>query len=281
MAILTQAINLATRRKLTFQNPEEDHKLDAWIPDFQGGPGHWISPLSVFLETVHDVARYAMGDRKNAAEIATQMAANKLSPLGRALGVATTGYTPMGEKIPTTGGRLAETGKALIPIPITTAAGTRAIGHAVAPNLISPPPHGALQRQIYSSMGLKSETEKGPSALVARMADSFMERNNLKRDTGWTQVRTTDPSVSRLRSALRNEDYPTAKQIISTLLKSRSQQSLVKGIKESIHRPFTGSLKNERLFVRSLTDEQRELYWKAQAERQEIYQRFVEMMLAR
>ncbi len=277
MMLMTQAINLITRGKTTFQNDEKDHKLDAWIPDFHGGPGHWISPLSVFLETVHDLVRYMASGGKNLGETLTQMASNKLSPIGRSLGVLATGYTPMGQKIPDTTGRFKEAAKALVPMPITVSAATREAGHAIAPKLVAPNPHGALQRQIYSSVGIKSEMEQGLQSQMAQKAKEFMAAKGLKKDTGWQQVQTTDPNYTKLRLALRNGDTGAAKRIFGALSVNRSIQTIDKAMKQWRDAHYTNK-KLEGAFFASLSPADKEKFSQARIERQREYENFLQFL---
>jgi hypothetical protein len=56
----TQVINMFTTGHPTWENEDSKHKLDAYIPDWiQGGPGFYMSPLSVVAEMSHDAIRYA------------------------------------------------------------------------------------------------------------------------------------------------------------------------------------------------------------------------------
>lgn len=283
MMVLTQAINLLTRGKFTWNNPEDEHKLDAWVPDTQGGPGHWISPFSVFMEMTHEVSRHMAGGGKNLGETITRIAENKLHPAGRAALTLASGYTPMGQKIPTTGGRFVEAGKSLVPTPITVSAAGRAVGHAVAPSMVSPNPHGALDRQIYASMGVKSEVEKRALQQIHQKAADFMKANGMAKDAGWVQVQTTDPNYTKLRSALENEDNVTARKMIAALRKTHpivkdKPDPIVRAMKTWSHFPFTGSKAAESAFRASLNDQEYETYAKAQEQRQQLYERFLDLL---
>jgi hypothetical protein len=275
MAALTQALNLITRHQFTWQNEEEGHKLDAWIPDFQGGPGHWISPMSVYAEMTHDVARYMAGG-ENLLDTITHIAENKLQPIGRAAGILATGRTPTGQQITTMGRRLGETAKGLVPMPITASSGMRYLGSKVAPGLVSPPAPGATQRQLLASTGIKSELNKSPAQQIARRAKEFVTEEGLDKSTGWKEVQTDEPSYTKLRAALRNNDMKEAQSQYEAILEKHKPQDVMRDMSTWARRPFTGSHMAETLFKMSLTDKELELYTQAQQERLEELANFQE-----
>jgi hypothetical protein len=274
MFALTQAINLFTRHQFTFDNPEEDHKWDAWAF------GHWISPLSVYMEMTHDVARYMAGG-KNLAETIAQIGENKLQPLGRAAATFFGGFTPTGQKITTAGGRVAETAKALVPMPITASAGLRALANKAAPSLVSPPAPGALMRQYFSSLGVKSETERNPVQQVSKMAEDFLKEKGIKRGEGWRMMQTDEPSYSKLRGALRNGDMPGAKKQYEALLNDgRKPDQIAKYFGIWARRPFTGGNQTEQLFRMSLDEKQQELYGEVVQQRYEELRKFQDFLMS-
>jgi hypothetical protein len=275
MLALTQALNLITRGQWTWQNPENEHKMDAWIPDFQGGPGHWISPLAVFMELTHDVARYMASGEKNLGETIMQIGANKLGPLGRSAATFFGGYTPLGQKITTTRGRFTETAKGLIPVPITAGAPLRELGHAVLPKQVVANRAGALQRQLFASSGVKSEVAQTAVQKTAKMAKDFMEREGLTKDTGWQQVQTDKANYSKLRSAIRNGDFKEAKSNLEELRATRSDKEIADSMKMWKRRGFT-TLKIEPQFRNSLTTAELKVYDKAIEEKLGLYEKWLD-----
>ncbi len=191
-----------------------------------------------------------------------------------------TGYTPTGQKIPDTIGRLKEAGKALIPMPITASAAGRAVGHAIAPNVVSPNPPGALQRQVYSSFGVKSEIDPSLQSQMIQKAKAFMQERGLSKTTGWQQVQTTDPNYTKLRLALRNGDTAAAKRIFNALSVNRSVASIDKAMQNWRDAHFTNA-KAEDAFFASLSPADKDKFRQARAERQKEYQAFRQFLSSR
>lgn len=285
MVALTQAINLISRKKFTWQNEENKENwsdaLTAYMPDVTGGPDHKISPLSVFMEILHDVARYraAREGKEDLGAVISKIASNKLSPLARAGMVLGSGYTPMGQKI--TGGlpgRLYETGKAAVPFPITISAGSRLLGHAVAPGLVSPNAPGALQRQLVSSAGIKSETDVGPVGHIMNLAHDFIKREGLEKSTGWTQQQTDEPGYTKLRAALRAKDEKEIRRNLEALRRTRTDEQIKKSMERWSNAGFTGNQQHESDFKNSLDERQLELYDRAREQKQQEYRDWLDWL---
>ena len=99
MFALSQAINLATRGQPTWQNEEDDHKLDAWIPGPGGSRGFFFAPLSMITEYAHTMLKYhEHGESVVAA--AGHIAANKVAPVARGVTEAITGKDYAGHAFP-------------------------------------------------------------------------------------------------------------------------------------------------------------------------------------
>jgi hypothetical protein len=197
---MTQAINLITKGQLTFQNEDDaygSHHLDAWIPDFTGrSPGYWLSPLSVFAEVSHDFMRYMEGVKhKTGFDAATQIAKNKLGPLGRFLMVLAHG----GDQRSLTGDKLSKNkavataqvglkaAAELAPVPISLGAPLRSAGHLMAPGIVPEQPPGAVQKQIMGSAGIKTTSvtnaipPSGSSMIRTQMRKRAQERKEAVR----------------------------------------------------------------------------------------------------
>ncbi|PYS87345.1 MAG: hypothetical protein DMF62_12790, partial [Acidobacteria bacterium] len=163
--VANQIVNMATRGKPTWENPEPGRKFDAFIPDvdatlnktlgtkFEGGEGFWLSPLSDIAEMTHSYVMY--GHRGNGIlESSGKILENKLSPLGRAEEVMRTGRDYAGRRLDD---RLTEAGKAMIPTPLPFA------------GAFSETP-GQGQRQAYSTFGLKVD----PASRSEMMTDKTL-----------------------------------------------------------------------------------------------------------
>lgn len=278
---LTQAVNYITRGKSTFQNEEDGHKLDAWIPSWgSNGEGFWFNPLSVFMELSHDLYRLGtakLQQDKPVGDAVIDILANKASPISRALLVMGTGKNPRGEKITSTLGRFGtEPLKAMAPLPITFGKYAQAAGHAIVPGVVPPVPPGQMQRQAFGSAGLKIEPALSQPATMHRLADKFMRSEGLKNDSGWEQVQTDEPSYTKLRQAIRDGDNRRAKAVYDELTKNRTPQQIAKHMKQSSRAPFTGSGASEKAFIGSLDDKQLEAYSRAQEKMLDDYEDFAD-----
>jgi hypothetical protein len=282
--VLTQVMNLISRKQFTWQNNEKDHKMDAFIPT-GNGTGFWISPMSVFMEMTHDVNRL-MGSRPTAHAALTQIGVNALGPVGKAAKVIATGEDEFGRKITTTGGVLKTALGELAPMPLSFGAPAKAIGHKLAPNLISPPRPGAVQRQMFGWAGMKGQPADSKLVQARRMADDFVEKNGLKIDQGFVLTPTDAASYSSLRSALVNDDVKETRKIFNRLREQHPVKRDSKGkiIKDPIaqamatwaQRPLTGSYDNENMFMDSLNDKDFELYNQALDEKQNVLNKYID-----
>lgn len=281
---ITQVLNMAFNNgKLTWQNPEEGHKLDAKVTI--NGVEHWISPLSVFMELTHDVARMMQVGRKGFMETLTQIAGNKLHPVSRGLWSAISGQTPTGQKITTFGGRLKALGAGLVPAPITLSAAARTLGHAITPR-ISPVQPGGVVRQLLSTIGVKSEIGERPATQIQKLADDFMKKHNLKPSTGWQQIQTDEPNYSKLRSALRSGDTVEARKVLAALQKTHPVRTdpttgtVTDPIRHAMtlyaNHNFTTRGAEQRFFAQ-LTPGQKRIYIRAKADRQKELRAFLNL----
>lgn len=267
---LTQAINLLTKGQPTWKN-DEGHKGDAWIPGRNGEPGFWFSPLSVFNETTHDLWRYAQGEHTVMNAVDT-IIGNKESALSHALLILGVGATAgKGQHFTSSMNQLKAAGSQLAPMPLTFGRYAQAAGHAVAPSVVPPNAPGSLQRQTFSALGIKVEPKLDAASEVSQKAEAFAKETGIKKETGWQQVQTDEPSYSKLRSALRAGDESEAKRQYEALKKTRTETLIFKAMKLAKSRPFTGSKKGENAFIKSLDDRGLEQYQRAVQQRDKEY----------
>lgn len=276
MVAITQLLNLISRRQPTWQNPEKEHRFDAWIPGWGAdSEGFWLSPLAIYNEVSHDVYRLA-NTKRNFAEALSQIAANKEQPVTRALLVGATGFTPMGQKITTTAGRAREMGKAVVPVPISFGKIGQFAGSKLAPGLVPPPPPQAVPRQLAATLGVKIEPAETAIQRVAKIAKDFMDREGLTKETGWQQIQTDEPGYSKLRAAIRSGDWKGARRNLDALRKTRSDTDIMRAMKLWAKRGFTGSLKNEGQFRNQLSTAEEDLYDKAIEQKQLQFEAFLD-----
>lgn len=273
--ILTQAINLITRRQFTFQNEEEGHKLDAWIPTGEKS-GFWLNPMATFAEVIHDVIRLAE-TKPRIWDALRQIGENRLGPVGRMWGVLRSGESPTGEKYSSAGGVLAGAAEQLTGGPITFSPLLREAAHAIAPNQVSPNPPGTLWRQLIASgAGVKVQTAETPIQEMQQRARHWMENSPYKKETGWEQVITDEPSYSKLRRALRFGDVKEARRAYNGLKKTHTDQQIFQAMSIWARRPFTGSYDAERAFLSELSEKELERYTEAMEEKQKMLNLFME-----
>jgi len=275
----TQILNLITRGKFTFQNPEAGHKLDAWIPGGQNG--FFISPLSVFGEITHDILRYAE-TKPDFATAVQQIGMNKLGPLGRFLYVLASGRDPMtAEKLVGTGRRATRAAMTAVPVPITLSQPLRLAGSKLAPGVISPPAPGAVERQGLASIGFKTEPVGTAQSQIYHLAEKWKSQSGNAKYEAEVERRLKEdfgPSDYRdLRSALTRDDPKAARAAYQEL---RSEGKTPKTIRQTFQHPhpFTGSGQAESAFKRTLSDEDRDLYDRALEERRDLYRKLQEML---
>lgn len=275
MVALTQVINLIMRGKPTWQNEEKGHKFDAFIPSFEeGGKGFFFSPLAVFNELSHDVIRM-LETKSKAWDVFVQIGENKLSPWGRLGVVLSQSRSPgSGARITTTPGIAEAALMQLNPAPISISALAQV--PLSKTGLIPPPRPGAVQRQLLASgAGIKVEPARSAVQEIADKARTWTKANNLQKTTGWMEVPTDEASYSKLRAALRDRDTRGAQKILDALRQTHNDGDIVKAMRLWLRRPFTGSKRAEMAFLRSVEDADRELYSRAQEEKQQEYENFI------
>jgi hypothetical protein len=277
MFVVTQAMNLITRRQPTWKNEEEGHKWDAWIPDVTGkGEGFFMSPLSLFNEVTHDIIRLS-GNKPTVYDALHQIGENKLGPYGKAAMVLATGQTPDGRKITSTAGVVKEVGKSLLPVPISLSKVGQA-GLAMA-GIGQPPAPGSVQRQAMASLGVKTEPAPTAGNQIYRKADQFVKENGLDRSAGWQQVQTDELGYTDLRHAAATGDKKSFDAALEKLRQSRTDEEIYHAMKLWNGRAFTGSKEVEKYFLSDLSDHELELYSRARLERQKTFGNFEDMLI--
>lgn len=269
-----QAVNLAYRGKFTWQNEEPGHELDAYIPSYdpEGNkrPGHWLSVMSVFAETFHDVIRL-MNSKPTFWHSLMQIGLNKSSPMGRAANVMLTAEDPSGEKLTSTGAVLGEAAKQVAFVsPISVAPWVREAAHAIAPGMVHPNKPGVLFQRAAGSLGWKLSIEDTDQQYVKNLASHWVRDHNLQNDTGWVMQQNDHASYSKLRSAVRADDIKAIRQNWNELLKAHNgdEDKLWTALEQFARRPFTGREDSDWAFYSSLTHDQQEAYFRAEVDRQ-------------
>lgn len=273
----TQVLNLITRGKPTWENEEEDHKMDAWIPDATGkSPGFFMSPMSVPAEITHDFFRYRSKKHDDSAESAFQIAKNKMSPMARAVYVMATGDTYKG-KVNGTWNRAKQAAFSLVPVPIAGG------------GFFSDRP-GQAQRQLTASAGFKTEPAETPLQQMRTIHSRWLANNpDPKVRSDYEQNLSASFPVSKYRDLDRALDSGDRVKILEAIEELRPLVKKDADIKQRM-RPFIGegihsatkpllheSAAMERKFLDTLTDKQRELYDRAIEDRRERWLLFLDV----
>jgi len=272
----TQLLNLATRGKLTFQNEEEGHKLDAWIPDITGKtPGYFLNPLSVVAELSHDAYRYAF-KKDSAIEVATQIAKNKASPFARAAGTLWNGHDYTGAKITGTWNRIKAAGAALAPTPIPLSG-------------FKSGPAGQTQRQLTASLGVKTEPAETKIRQIVNLHSNWMANSSdpkVKLDYERRQKEEFVSDYKDLDNALRTGNDKAAIAALKQLQETKSAEEIKRrmnprradGTRKTM---FHETPKIERQFINSLNEKESGIYDQAVEERKKNWERFLDVWAKR
>jgi len=283
MFVLTQVLNFITTGHSTFQN-EEGHKLDAWLPDVTGKTdGFYFSPMSVFNELSHDLYRY-LDTKKSWMLAGAQIAQNKMHGFTRSMLVPWTRSSLTGQRLNTSGEITAEMALQFAPVPITFGKVGQAIAHKATFGVVPDVRAGVIQRQAVGSLGIKIEPARSASARMIELAKEWREKNDMPSMKGWELIPTKEASYSKLRGAIRSEDWSAARKIYKELRKSepavtkRGDPIIINMMRWS-RAPFTGNQEMENQFRSDLTKEQERAYDKARDERFDLMQKVIDFVL--
>lgn len=272
--VLNQILNLISRQKFTWQNEEEGHQMDAWIP--YGDSGFWMPTLSVFGEIIGDFQRLAY-TKPTVKDAVLQMGANAMGPVGRAVSVLASSKSPTGEYTTTTRNWLTTAAGQLAPSPISVTGPARAVLSPLTGGQIAPNRPGDLPRRILSSVGLRTVGADTATQQIYRKAQRFVKAQG--KTTPMMPQTTDEPGYNKLRSAIRQGDMVGADKMLGELLKTHEEWQVEKAMREFSRRPFTGSRKMERLFEDSLSDHELELYNQADMQRAQEYNAFLDLWM--
>ena len=166
--VASQALNLFTRGKPTWQNEEEGHKWDAWLP---GGPhnrGFWFSPLEIAAEYAHQMGKH-MAEGEGVLDSVAHVAANKLSGPARAVKDLVTSQDYAGRAFNSMRERLTAAATDALPFPIP-------FSGMLAKDAKSPTGYGlnrqpgSLEKQGLGMAGLKVDSAASPRSQMYQLA---------------------------------------------------------------------------------------------------------------
>ena len=271
-----QIVNYITRGQSTFQNEEEgaDAKISAYIPDFIGsGPGFFLNPLSLPAEYAEQLI--TAHDRSgNWAKAASDVLGYKLGPAARAIEIFRTGRAPLtGKKLNSEADYAKEIGTALLPFPIQTKSVVGA-GHSIGnfiqgkENTISEDFPGQLQKQLFSSGGIKLQNAPSNIQRVQGIAQDFKRKNGIDvKDFG-------ESDYAQLRRFLLTNNGENAREELQKILENKTMDQVNEYFKKYPSRTFMQGKQQEERFHESLNDSQKKAYHKALEEKEAVSQKF-------
>lgn len=129
--------------------------------------------------------------------------------------------------------------------------------------------------ELAGAAGLKIQRYSNV-AEVSKLAHTWMEKSDNPRikaaEKQHQQETLPDSAYKPLREALLKDDEKAAREALEELLKIRKYSEIAKAMHAM--RPFTGSLKVENQFRRSLTAEEKLQYEAARREQRDLYNKF-------
>jgi len=264
--LANQIINYATRGTPTWDNPEEGigAKMSAWIPDIiSGGPGFFLNPLSLAAETTH-VLMKGFERTGNYSDTLSSYLRSKGSTLAHPVADFVTGKTFLGKQIKPDQ-MLNQMIKDAVPQPIIAgtlyAAGKQAVTGEPSEQFA-----GQYQKQIISSFGIKPETAPSDESRIYTIARHYKAENNIE-----DRQTATEFPYHDLNHALNIGNKPEAKAAMEVLLKTKTGEQIAKYYSKSYSTMnMFQSKAQQKEFVDSLNDEQRDAYERAREKRKDI-----------
>lgn len=275
----TQVLNLFTRGKLTFQNPEEDHKFDAWLPGGPHGKGFWFSPLSIGAEFTHGLHKY-MGQGDNALDATARIAGNKLSAPARGVKDLLTGEDWRGQPYGSLGERVKAAALDTLPSPLPLSGVLRKDPKALLGYDVNHD-KGSLIKQAANAVGLKLDNADSARSQMYHLADEHRAQHGGGEGIPGLPHHAHMPSpYSDLRRSLDNEDDGGAREEIGKLTaggRTLEKIGAALGLRPDgsvAPELFTGKAESEQTMLRGMTDQQKETWRQAQRDRTANARRF-------
>lgn len=271
--VANQLINYATRGTPTWENPEEGvgAKISAYIPDAWGGPGFFLNPMSLATETTHLLLKgyERTGDALDTViNYFRSRSSVPMRPVWDAVtrkNVLGTPYAP-GQAWK---GMLED----MVPYPI--AAGTV---YAAAKEAASGEPSqqfaGQYQKQLFQTFGVKLEGAASDESRIYTLANHFKMDNNIQdRMAGYSSP------YSDLNRSLSIGNMTNAKNALTKILETKTPAQVQKYYKDTYpNMRLLESKIQQKDFLDSLNDEQREIYDRAREHRKENAEKALDLL---
>lgn len=274
--IANQIINWITRRKPTWENPEEgmNAKISAYIPDsVGGGPGFFLNPATLPAEISHLLIEKTerSGDFGKAVQ---EYAAGRLGPVGRVPYTLMARQDPMGHPIAgwDVGAQMA---LSLVPVPLSAGAIGRA-GKQLVTGEHEEAYQGQFEKQAAQTFGVKLSNAPGPERRMTTLAHEFVSEHKATADA----TNFPESKYYAVRNAARLQNAREVAAALDELLVENEPPKVAQAIRLWAERPFTGVKRLEGQFKATLTPEQLAVYDQARADRREIKTRILEALPA-
>lgn len=243
--VANQLINLYTRGKPTWENPEEGFgaKVSAWLPDkFGNGPGFFLHPMGLAAETTH-LLMSGVEKTGNFWDGLNSYARSRASVAMRPVITFLTKEDFMGRPLRSRMGW--ETLTSALPVPIPAPAITSVFkGKEDFP--------GQRQRTLMSSVGIRTERAPSGEQRIRRLARAFNESKGIEK-----QGEFYESPYQLLTGALGSGG---ANEALTELLKLKTKAEILAYYERRIDHPMTGKADREQQFLKTLNPEQRSQY---------------------
>ncbi|MBA3650069.1 MAG: hypothetical protein H0W66_00970 [Chthoniobacterales bacterium] len=258
--VFNQLLNYATRGQPTWQNKEEglNSKISAWIPDvIGGGPGFFLNPMTLPAELTHQVLE-VMDGGASPVQALTQVSGYKFAPTLRVPYTAFTRTDRFGRTLKSDWDVAKEMISDVLPTPISISSMATAAVKSTQQGKVTEPVKGAVEKQAFSSLGVKLDSAPSDGARIFNLAKEFNKKNGITPDP-----RFSGSDYSKLTQAINVNDAERAQGEFSTLAATKTQKQIDKHYRLQVNNPFSGSKTRERAFFNSLSAEQKDTYHKA------------------
>jgi hypothetical protein len=260
----SQLINYATRGTPTWENPEEGFgaKLSAWIPDFWGGPGFFLNPMALAMETTHLLMK-GYERKGDMADTALSYLRGRSSTVARPLWDFVTGKDVMGTSY-APGKVWMGMLKDSVPIPILGGA-----IYAAAKEAVTGEPSqqfaGQYQKQMLSSVGIKVDQAPSDESRLYTLVNHFKLENNIPDKSGAYGYPYKD-----INHALMIGNMTDARKAMTQLLETKSPKEIEKYFKNTYPSMKLLQSNNQmKEFLNTLNDEQLTAYDRAKDKRKD------------
>lgn len=268
-----QLINFITRGKPTWENEEEGlgAKISAWIPDAAGGPGMFLHPMGLAAEITHLLKSKMERTQGDTQKTAMSFLGSRASTLARPAMVFGLRQDPFGRQL-VRDDIYKEVAKAAIPLPIPTRATVGAVRTAITGERTEEHP-GQFQRQILSSMGIKTDQAPSNVQRMYALAREFNAKDGVEETGVFPQNKYSD--ITRY---LTIGNRVAARKELETLLKEEGRRNVVTHFERWLDAPFTRQKDREIKFFKSLSPEQKQAYREAIKEKMEVWKRLIALL---